>query len=133
MMDGATRRLVRDRTRDRCEYCRLPQAGQPFVTFHVEHIVPKTHGGHDEPPNLCLACERCNAFKGPNLSGIDPATGRVERIYDPRTQSWDEHFEFQGALIVGRTPIGRATMEVLKFNAGRRVQLRSELLGRGEL
>jgi HNH endonuclease len=84
MMDVATKRLVRARAHERCEYCRLPQTAQPFATFHIEHIVPRTHGGSDEPSNLCLACERCNAFKGSNLSGIDSATGTVERLFITR-------------------------------------------------
>lgn len=57
-MDAATRRLVRRRAHGRCEYCRLPQAAQPFVTFHTEHIIAKQHGGSDRPENLCAACER---------------------------------------------------------------------------
>jgi 5-methylcytosine-specific restriction endonuclease McrA len=30
----------------------------------IEHIVPRHHGGGDEPENLALACARCNAGKG---------------------------------------------------------------------
>jgi hypothetical protein len=50
-MDAATKRLVRQRAQERCEYCRLPQTAQPFVTFHVEHIIAKQHGGSDDPNN----------------------------------------------------------------------------------
>jgi hypothetical protein len=131
-MEAATRRLVRQRAQERCEYCRLPQAAQPFVTFHVERIIARQHGGADDPDNLCVACERCNAFKGPNLTGIDPETGRVERLFDPRHQLWDEHFAFLGPVISGLTPVGRTTVEVLAMNENRRVQLRAELLARGE-
>lgn len=132
-MDAATRRLVRSRALERCEYCRLRQASQPFVTFHLEHIISTKHGGSDDPDNLCLACERCNLFKGPNLSGIDPQTGQVERLFDPRHQLWHEHFEFHGPVIVGLTAIGRTTVSVLAVNEGRRVQLRADLIARGEL
>jgi hypothetical protein len=132
-MDATTRRSVRHRALDRCEYCRLPQRAQPFVTFHVDHVVARQHGGTDDPENLCLACERCNASKGPNLSGRDPLTGNVERLFDPRHQEWPEHFQFRGSVIVGLTAIGRATVDVLNMNERRRVQLRVELLARGEL
>jgi hypothetical protein len=132
-MDAATRRLVRERAQHRCEYCRLPQAAQPYVTFHIEHILPRKHGGTDDPSRLALACERCNAFKGTNLSGVDPDTGHVERLFDPRSQNWSEHFELRGALILGQTPTGRATVAVLGMNEDRRVRLRAELLARGEL
>jgi hypothetical protein len=132
-MADATRRLVRERAGDLFEYCRLPQAVQPFVAFHVEHVVPRKHGGSDDPSNLALACERCNAFKGPNLSGVDQITNRVERLFDPRSQVWDEHFEREDARIRGRTPTGRATVDVLAMNEARRVRLRARLIAQGEL
>ena len=100
-MEASIRRMVRAIAPGRCEYCRLPQAAQPFVAFHVEHIVAKQHGGSDHPDNLCIACERCNAFKGPNLTGVDPAGRDVERLYDPRRQLWEEHFVLRGAAIEG--------------------------------
>jgi hypothetical protein len=131
-MDAATRRNVRQRAHDCCEYCRLPQSAQPFVPFHIEHIIARQHGGTNDPENLCLACERCNAAKGPNLAGRDPATGDIERLFDPRHQAWHEHFEFRGPVIVGLTAIGRATVGVLNMNERRRVQLRTELQARGE-
>jgi hypothetical protein len=31
------------------------------MRFHVEHIVPRQHGGTDDPNGLALACDRCNA------------------------------------------------------------------------
>ena len=131
-MDAATRRSVRQRALDRCEYCRLPQAGQPFVTFHVEHVIPKKHRGSDDPVNLCLSCERCNSHKGTNLTGLDPAAGHIEPLFNPRAQPWADHFELRGALIVGLSPVGRTTVEVLAMNEGRRVQLRADLIARGE-
>ena len=79
-----------------------------------------------------MSCGRCNAFEGPNLAGIDPDTGEVTRLFDPRQQAWDEHFELREALILGTTAVGRTTVEVLKMNEGRRVLLRAELIRRGE-
>jgi len=131
-MDATIKRSVRDRARHRCEYCRLPQAAQPYVTFHIEHVLPRKHGGSDDPSNLALACERCNAFKGTDLSGIDPDTGQVERLFDPRTQVWADHLELRGALILGRTSTGRAMVAFLGMNEDRRVLLRAEILTLGE-
>jgi hypothetical protein len=131
-MDAATRRIVRHRAQDRCEYCRVPQSCQPYVTFHIEHVKARVHGGTDDPENLCVAGERCNAYKGTNLSGIDPETGQIERLFDPSHEEWREHFELQGIHIVGLTPTGRTTVSVLMMNEGRRVQLRAELIARGE-
>jgi cation diffusion facilitator CzcD-associated flavoprotein CzcO len=74
--------------------------------------------------NLALACYHCNAHKGPNLSGIDPESGELVRLFHPRQDRWDEHFERNGVLIVGRTAVGRATVGLLKMNAADRRRLR---------
>src|SRR5262249_55198696 len=101
------------------------------LSHHFEHIVARKHGGADDMSNLCLSCERCNLFKGSDLTGIDPKTGQVERLYNPRVADWSEHFELRGPLIVGRTATGRATVEVLSMNAGQRLQLRAALIAHG--
>lgn len=129
MMDAATRVFVWTRAESRCEYCLVRQA---FIELphHVEHITARKHGGSDDASNLCLACERCNLFKGPNLSGIDPESGEAVRLFNPREQSWAEHFELHGPHIAGLTPCGRATVRVLSMNTGQRLQLRAALLAR---
>jgi hypothetical protein len=128
-MNAFTRELVRNRAGHRCEYCRLPQDAIPFATFHVEHVIASQHGGSDDPHNLALACDRCNAFKGPNLTAIDPDSHAVVRLFNPRTDSWPDHFRQSqlGFQIIGQTPIGRATVRLLNMNAPRRVQLRESL------
>jgi hypothetical protein len=62
-----------------CEYCRMPQEATPLIAFHVEHIVSRQHGGSDDPVGLALACDRCNAYKGPNSTAIDLETEAVTR------------------------------------------------------
>jgi hypothetical protein len=126
-MDEDLRVEVRNRAADRCEYCGLPQSALPFATFHVDHIIAEQHGGKDEASNLALSCSRCNLSKGPNLSGIDSQTGKIVTLFNPRTDKWDEHFEISGALIIGRTPTGRATVHVLNMNEDRRIKLRTSL------
>ena len=130
-MDAALRALVRRRAGDRCEYCRLPQHAVDG-RFHIEHIVARQHRGDDSHGNLSLACARCNLRKGPNLSAIDDVTGEVVPLFNPRTDAWDDHFYLDGARIIGRTPIGRATAQLLHMNQRRRVELRAELLSVGE-
>ena len=132
-MDAAVRDLVRRRAEYRCEYCRLPQDAAPFFTFHIEHITAKQHDGSDDPSNLALACPDCNSHKGPNLTSIDPDTKDVVDLFNPRVLSWHEHFELQGAIIVGLTPIGRATSRLLDMNEDERVEMRTELLASGDL
>jgi hypothetical protein len=101
------------------------------LTFHVEHIVARQHGGGDEFDNLCLACDRCNLWKGPNLSSIDPATGQTVRLFHPRLDDWSEHFTLGGCRIVGKTEVGRATVQLLQMNHLRRRRLRERLLAEG--
>jgi hypothetical protein len=118
-MDAALRAAVRRRAALRCEYCRIEQQHAPFAAFHVEHIVPRKHGGQTILSNLVLACARCNLHQGPNLAGVDPESREVVPLFDPRTHRWEEHFQREGPRIVGRTATGRATVEVLCFNAPR--------------
>ena len=90
-MDAAVREFVRRRAGDRCEYCHLPQEATPFISFHVEHIIAKQHVGIGHTPEgLAYACDRCNAFKGPNLSSIDPDIGDKVDLFNPRHDEWSE-------------------------------------------
>lgn len=128
-MNAAIRHLVRKRAGDRCEYCRLPQTAIPH-RLHVEHVIAQQHEptNVDDITNLALACDRCNFHKGPNLSSLDPESGLLVRLFNPRTDSWDEHFMVDDAEIVGLTPTGRATARLLNMNADNRVLLRRSLL-----
>src|SRR5262245_15898989 len=60
-----------------------------------------------------------------------PKAVKVVRLFNPRRQSWTRHFSFDGAMIVGRTQCGRATVVVLALNAHERVDLRAELIADG--
>jgi hypothetical protein len=97
------------------------------AAFHVDHIIPKQHGGSDDPSNLALAGYRCNLRKGPNLTGIDPDTGSLVPLFHPRQERWEAHFALRETHIVGLTPTGRTTVRVLQMNAVDRVQLRATL------
>ena len=124
MMDGNVRAQVRRRAANRCEYCLLPQEAAPFPLFHVEHICPLKHGGTDDPENLCLACNQCNLHKASNLSGLDPETRMITRLFHPRTDRWDEHFQLDAAVIIGISPIGRTTARVMNMNDADRIEVR---------
>jgi hypothetical protein len=124
-MNAATRDQVCHRANFRCEYCGLHQDQSPLAALHVEHILPRKHGGNDELDNLAMACVDCNLHKGSDVAGYDPQTGQLTELFHPRKQSWSEHFERQGAMIIGKTPIGRTTVLVLQLNAEERLQLRT--------
>jgi len=132
-MDGKVRQRVRERAEDRCEYCRLRQAHDPFHLFHVEHVVARQHRGSDDLENLAWACHQCNLHKGTNLASTDPDTNDVTRLFHPRKDKWEDHFALDGFRIVGRTPIGRTTAWLLQMNAEEREELRSVLWALGEL
>ena len=132
-MDAEVRALVRRRAGNRCEYCQLKQEHLPFSTFHIEHIIARQHGGDNDPSNLALACDCCNAHKGPNLTGIDPETGEIVTLFHPREHIWAEHFGESEAMIIGLTAIGRTTVRVLNMNEDRRVRLRTLLKQYGQL
>jgi hypothetical protein len=123
------RHTVRARARDRCEYCRIRQQDVPFLRHQIEHVIARQHGGNDSPGNLALACYRCNKFKGPNLTAFDPKTGKLVRLFNPRRQRWSEHFAIRNKRVIGITPRGRATVELLQINARKRRLLREELEG----
>jgi hypothetical protein len=126
-MEEATKREVAQRAKGRCEYCLLPQA-HVITPFHIEHVVAKQHGGKDILGNLAWACLRCNLHKGTNLTGIDPKTRKVTRLFNPRRQRWTKHFRQEGAVLVGITAVGRATVALLAMNDPDRVALRQELI-----
>jgi hypothetical protein len=130
-MQRALRRLVWQRADSRCEYCRIPQSAIS-ETFHIEHVIARNHAGKTSNENLALACNRCNLFKGVNLSGIDPLTGVLCRLFNPRADAWDDHFALDDDAIVGRSAIGRTTANLLRFNQVGRRQLRAILLERNE-
>ncbi len=126
-MKKSLREFVRKRARYRCEYCRLPEELLLRPMFHVEHILPKQHGGQDDRNNLASACHYCNGYKGPNLTAIDPITNQIVRLFDPRQQAWDEHFLVRGSWIEGQSATGRATVHLFQMNAIQRLELREEL------
>jgi hypothetical protein len=125
-MEAFVRDLVRDRAGLRCEYCRAPQEFSE-LRFHIEHIVPRQHGGDNSVENLALACPDCNLHKGPNLTGIDPNSGTIVRLFHPRREGWTEHFGYVGFRIVGQTAIGRTTAALLKMNDVDRLRVREAL------
>jgi 5-methylcytosine-specific restriction endonuclease McrA len=124
-MDDEVKQFVRQRADNHCEYCKVHQRYYPDFAFHVEHIIARQHRGPDNPDNLALACHLCNSKKGPNLSGIDPATGELTRLFNPRADVWNEHFRLEeSGFIMRLTPIGRTTVYVFGMNTDIRIQIR---------
>src|SRR5687768_14929437 len=124
-MDAALKRLIRERAGNRCEYCRLLAEQSPLAPLQIEHILPRKHHGGDEADNLALACIDCNLHKGSNIAGIDPLSGEMTELFNPRVHRWEDHFALNGAYVAGITAIGRTTIYVLAMNSDEQVLLRS--------
>lgn len=111
------RRRVADQARHRCGYC-LTQERVIGVPMEIDHLVPRALGGSTTEDNLWLACSLCNGHKSNRLRLADPLSGEIVPIFNPRTQSWAEHFRWAegGARIEGTTATGRATVAALQVN-----------------
>lgn len=119
----ALRREVVERAGNRCEYCLLA-AEVAFYPHEVDHIVAEKHGGATDIDNLAFACWRCNRHKGSDLSSFDPLTRQLSPLFNPRTQVWSEHFSYEREKIVGLTPEGRTTVNLLRLNTEERLSER---------
>ena len=122
------RALIRERATYRCEYCRIHQVDDSFFSFAIDHIVSEQHGGQTVAGNLALSCFRCNLHKGPNIAGRDKQTKKLVPLFNPRRHKWSHHFAWNGPRLIGRTAIGRVTIEILAMNHPDAVALRESLL-----
>lgn len=130
LVSPALRKEVRERAKRCCEYCLLPEA-QAFFPHEPDHIVATKRGGQPTTNNLALACFDCNRFKGSDIASIDPDSGALTQLFDPRKQEWTKHFSIAGGLISPRTAIGRVTVVLLKLNLQSRVEVREILASVG--
>jgi len=129
-MAASLSRHVRQRAAGRCEYCRLPQAGTT-VPFEIDHVIARKHHGRTLASNLALACWYCNSFKGSDIAGLDPLTGKLTRLFNPRRHQWAWHFRWNGPELMGKTAIGRTTIQLLQINCEEAVILRESLIAEG--
>ena len=111
------REYVGDRAKGCCEYC-LSQVQFSPQAFGVEYIYPRSAGGKTQLDNLALACAGCNGHKYNKTQAFDPVTNEMVALFHPRQQQWAEHFTWNKdcTVIIGLTPTGRATVEVLRLN-----------------
>src|SRR5437899_2136603 len=130
-MDEALVREVWERAANACEYCRIPHVYYFTQMFPIDHVIAKQHGGRTHSRNLALSCLHCNSHKGPNIAGIDPITGRLISLFNPRRHKWKRHFRWDGPMLVGRTAVGRVTIMVLAINDLAAIQVRRALIADG--
>lgn len=122
------RKAVHDRARALCEYC-LASSLYSSHPFPTDHIVSVSKDGETALENLALSCQHCNSSKHNKTEALDPMTGIMVRFFNPRADVWAEHFLWSEGftVIVGITPIGRATVVCLKMNRREARNLREAL------
>lgn len=125
-VSAQVRQRVAAQARYRCGYCQTQEvvSGVPLT---LEHLTPKARGGQDDEENLWLSCRLCNEAKGVLTEAADLQTGVSVPLYNPRTQTWTEHFawEEQSTRLIGLTAVGRATIQALSLNDELRVRARA--------
>lgn len=116
-LSPALRQRVAETFHYRCAYCHTAQRIiGPLL--EIDHITPQSRGGSSTEENLALACPLCNSYKSNLVEAVDPESGMMSPLFHPRNQVWAEHFAWldDGALIVGTTAWGRATVTALRMN-----------------
>jgi HNH endonuclease len=128
----ALKQQVIDRAKGGCEFCRAQLRFSPN-SFHIEHHIPLSRGGVNAAENLTLACPQCNLHKATKTEAIDLVTEQVVPIFNPRQMIWDDHFTWSDdtTQMLGTTPIGRATVELLQTNRENMLNLRWVLQQQG--
>ena len=114
------RRVAIERADGRCEYCRIRES-DTFLGCQIDHIIAEKHRGKTIAENLAFTCAFCNRHKGSDIGSIAESTGEFTRFYNPRTDSWNEHFEFSDFVIQPISPIGETTASILQFNIEERL------------
>jgi hypothetical protein len=125
------RRRVVERAGDCCEYCLLPQE-LAASSHQVDHVIAEKHGGQTVLENLALSCTVCNRRKGSDIGSVAPETGNLVPLFNPRTQSWSDHFRLDDTCIVGVTEVGRTTVAFLQLNTFERLTERDGLIRAGQ-
>jgi hypothetical protein len=110
-----------------CALPPLPSIAAPIATppnaslalsWKSTTLCQKQRGGTSTDQNLTLACPLCNSHKSDRTHAVDPETGALSPLFHPNGQVWHEHFGWtnKGAVVVGKTPVGRATVAALDMN-----------------
>jgi len=121
------RQFVAERAGHRCEYCLLHE-DDSYSPHQIDHIIGRKHRGLSTLENLAYACLRCNAWKGSDIGSVDPETGQLVSLFNPRQQEWPQHFRLHGLVIEPLTAEGRATARLLRLNIDKRVMERRALM-----
>ena len=123
------RNLVFQRAHYLCEYYLIHEVDS-YLPLQVEHIISQKHYKWHDLENLASACFLCNRMKGSDIFTILPPDLSPIRLYNPRTDIWTEHFSIESTMIISKTKIGQATINILQLNSEERLIERTLLLSK---
>lgn len=126
-ISDSVRKQVAVRARFLCEYCKITEE-QSFFAFQIDHVISIRHGGDSTIENLAWTCYPCNHAKGADIGTILLPEIEFVRLFNPRIDQWDDHFELEHGLIHGKTHIALATIKLLKLNDVDRIIERQEIV-----
>ena len=72
---GDIERMLR-RQKGKCYYCKK-KLGTDRRAYHVDHAIPLSRGGTNDPSNLVITCPPCNEKKGKRMPHEWPEGGRL--------------------------------------------------------
>lgn len=108
-----------------CEYC-LMENDVSFIPHQIDHIISLKHEGETSLDNLAYACFSCNNNKGSDIGTMLLPNKIFIRLFNPRIDSWNKHFEIENGVIYAKTNIAQATVKMLKMNEIDRIIERNE-------
>lgn len=94
------------------------------ATFHIEHVIPRVRGGTSDLDNLAFACPSCNLHKADRVSSAFDRDSAAIALFHPRTDVWSDHFEWDDYHLVGKSDVGRLTIQLFGLNHERRIKIR---------
>ena len=127
------KQLIFSRANGCCEYCKCP-ADFSTELFSVEHILPLSKLGTNDIENLAFSCIGCNIFKSNKTEFLDTVSQQSFPLFNPRTMTWHDHFIWDEtfSIVIGKTAIGRVTIEALQLNRRQVRNLRRALIAINE-
>lgn len=114
------RKKITVRANHCCEYCQISD-DDIYFPHQIDHIISRKHGGGSTLENLAYACFACNNAKGSDIGTILLPDKVFIRLFNPREDIWQDHFEIENGVIYAKTHIGQATIKVLNLNDINRV------------
>jgi hypothetical protein len=126
-ISDSIRKEVGERAKYCCEYCHVSEEDMYFSP-EVDHIISLKHGGDNTIDNLAYACFYCNRHKGSDIGTQLEGQKDLIRFFNPRVDSWQEHFQHIGPEIFPISKKGEATVKILQLNHYQRIEERVLLI-----